>query len=144
MKIFFSWFVTLLLIFGVADSASAMNIDFRDSAWSSADKQQSFTVDGVTATAFNGDALLYQDGKDGIGIYGREDDEIDSEEILQINFTASKNLTGFMVTDLFAHPDGTGVLVGEQGQAHFYGSSGFLLGSAFFSGTDSKQNGERE
>jgi len=109
-------------------------VDFRASAWSDANGQHSFTAGDVTASAFSVDdsvdldsvdlrdlqgadlsgfqALLFQDGTDGLGVRGDETDEVDDRELLRIQFAEPMRLNGVWITDLFPHPDGDN---GEQG-----------------------------
>lgn len=88
-------------------------VDFRDTHFQAADNQHSFstTVDGIqfTLTAWEiggagGDVprLLWWDPVDGIGIRGGEEDEIDENEMLIIEFANTIGLSHVFLSDLFA------------------------------------------
>jgi hypothetical protein len=100
------------LLTGAASASiipSPIAIDFREAAWAAADGLHSYTVNGVTATALPAQPfarLIYQDGVDGLGIYGGEIDEIDLMELLRVDIAGGKLLTGAWITDLFGTPDG--------------------------------------
>ncbi len=137
--------VTGLFMFGMVGMANALSIDFRDTAWGGANGEQSYTVDGVTAGAAgedpHTDEYLYQDNTDGLGILGGENDEVDGYEWLTISLP-NLDVTGFMVTDLFAYPDGNNPQ-GEHGEVYLFNGSS-ELGHYHFYGADSNQgNGEQ-
>jgi len=128
-------------------------VDFRDSAWSGANGEEYFEVDGVTADARpnNADALLYQDSTDGLGVngtnYDQEIDEVEGRERLWINFTGGMELTGVAITDLFDFPDGDGAVddngdpLGEWGMVKLYGD-GFYKEIDFYGKDADQANGE--
>lgn len=53
------------------------------------------------STAVNAFPDLYWDKRDGFGVLGGEDDEIDQKEFLTVEFTNAIALDGFWFTDLF-------------------------------------------
>jgi hypothetical protein len=96
-----------LATLGVAAPALAAQIDFRTSAFSSANWQPSFSYtasDGVTLTITPGPrgATLYQDSTDGLGVrFSYEADEIEAKETLTIGFSEEVLLSDLFLTDLF-------------------------------------------
>ncbi|MEO1089899.1 MAG: hypothetical protein AAFX81_04655 [Pseudomonadota bacterium] len=85
------------------------DIDLRGSAWAPANKQRSFTVDGLTVDAFkkaDKPGKLWQDATDGLGIRSGESDEIDRKEWMKLTFDTPQKVTALMLTDLFDAPDG--------------------------------------
>lgn len=122
-KSMFSLVCVLVILPAVASFAGpsipavgALDIDFRTAPWAPADGSPSYVVGDIKATATPLGRLLYQDSTDGLGIKGRgsvENDEIEREEILVIEFKAPKVLTGVWITDLFEKVDG---VVGELGE----------------------------
>ncbi len=137
--------VTGLFIFGMVGMANALSIDFRDTAWGGANGVQSYTVDGVTAGAAGKEPhdkeFLYQDTTDGLGILGGEDDEIDGYEWLAI-FLPNLDVSGFMVTDLFASPDGNN-LQGEHGEVYLFNGSSEIGHYDFYGENSHQGNGEQ-
>ncbi len=109
-------FVTIFALVGGAQASAIttisgpLGVDFRDSAWSTANYAPLFSVGSVTAIAREGGQYdrLYQDSHDGLGVRSDERDEIDWNETLQIDFAFGDGtkLTGFWVTDLFWSGDG--------------------------------------
>ena len=152
-------FSLLILCVFLCSTASAiplvgdLDIDFRTAAWAGANGEGSFgPIDGVTAntyTLFAGAAELYQDSKDGLGIRGGEQDEIDRLEFLWIDlnhhgvglpYGPGLEVTGVWITDLFDGPDGGHI--GEQGLLLLWVGDSFV--DFTFSGNDSDQaNGEQ-
>ena len=85
----------------------APQIDFRDgSFWSDANEEHSYSgsqsgVD-LTISAAPGEATLWWDDKDGLGIrFSYENDEVESEEILRISFHDEIALLAIYISDLF-------------------------------------------
>ncbi len=112
--------IALVLVFFVAGSVSAspitiipdnLAIDFRTDPWIGANGLSFHSVDNVKAISIGG-LGLYQDDRDGLGILGDEQDEIDDRETLRVEIEGGKLLSGFWITDLFDAPDG---VVGEKG-----------------------------
>lgn len=147
---------------------AAIDIDFREGApsWGTAagpnaaptsysDNLHTFgqTVDGtnlfssgnpfVTASAFKGtsNAKLYWDSKDGYGVVGGENDEINGSEYMTVTFSIPVMLEGVFLTDLFKAPDG-----GVDGEAAlvqlFMGAT--VVGDYIFTSTNALgvNNGE--
>lgn len=141
-----------LVILGMIFSAGALatpivvDIDFRAGDWDDANTENSFTFDGLTATAIGGDGGLWQDSTDGLGIRGGEDDEIDGAEILKLTFDidfydSHGAITGVWLTDLFRAPDGLNF--GETGIVTIWGVGGdVILGMFSFHQFDPTGNGE--
>jgi hypothetical protein len=121
---------------------SGLDIDFRTTDWSDADGENSWTVNGITATVTapeNG--LLYQDDVDGLGVKLDEIDEIDDYERITIDFGAGFFADSVWITDLFEAEDGES---GERGRINLFGDSG-LIGTETFWGNEADQtNGEIE
>lgn len=137
------------IVFGNLAMATAIpaniDIDFRDGAWSGADGNNPYYVDGITATAVGGLNTLYQDSNDGLGIRGGEYDEIDGAELLQLSMDADFYdtqglLTGLWLTDLFSDPDGSGQ--GESGWVVLYNAALEVIGEFFFHAQEWVYNGE--
>lgn len=110
---------------GAAPLPGSLGIDFRTSAWSGANGQNSFTVGNVTASINYLVPILFRqvDGRNltqstnaqdgGLGIdttrgflTGDDPDEVDFAEVLTISFSTATALTGVWVTNLFPPPDG--------------------------------------
>ncbi len=139
----FSTFLAILAV-GVA-SADPVGVDFRGADWDGADFSNSFTVNGVTATANGGLGTLYQDNTDGLGIRGGEQDEINGSEFLELTFdaayyAANQQISGAFLTDLFAPMDGSGI--GEMGWVDVYLAADAFLGRFNFHQLDASPNGE--
>jgi len=122
-----------------------IDVDFRNDSWTDANYQGAWSSDGVTATAFGGRSQLYQDSTDGLGVRGGEQDEIDGEETLQLDFvadfyTSGGGITGVWLTDLFNAPDGGGN--GESGWVDLFNAANELIATFFFHATESVPNGE--
>ena len=147
---------TLMTAIFAASAASVMalpslDIDFRSAAWAGANGSSSFTVGGVTATAFkiaggslpssapaNGTlGVLSYEALDGLGVdldASSTIEEIEGVQSVLITFsgTAGNDITGFALTDIFGAPaDGSGPGGAEIGKAAF--SDGTF---AFFTGTE--------
>lgn len=120
---------------------SDLDIDFRDPAWTAANYTHKGTVEGVTAVALPGkDSLLYQDTVDGLGVRGGEEDEINYEERLRINFGDYRELTGVWITDIFDAPDGGDT--GERGKVRLWDDAGNDYKFSFFGNDADQGNGE--
>jgi hypothetical protein len=112
-----------------AGQSSAATIDFRKPIWNPNGSNEK-TVGQVTAIALNGpdDVSLFWSTADGFGVDGgrrdREQDEINNGEELVISFASPFLVSGFLVTDLFAHEtlDGNHFF-NEQGQFRINGGS---------------------
>ncbi|MDD9905253.1 MAG: PEP-CTERM sorting domain-containing protein [Rhodospirillaceae bacterium] len=61
---------------------------------------------GVTISTDTANRQLYRDNKDGFGIKGNENDEIDSDEVLTVAFDGGWQPTFLGLTDLFLPNDG--------------------------------------
>jgi hypothetical protein len=113
----FVLFAMFLLVGTVV--AAPLDIDFR--TWSGANGLSSFTSGSVTAKALPTGAKLSQDSIDGLGVNYQDGgifgvpSEIDYNEILEVNFTGGRYLTGALITDLYTAPDGP-YLGGEYGK----------------------------
>ena len=130
-----------LLAFGANANALQvdLDVDFRDgSIWSESNSSNG----GVTVSGSPNQ--LYRDDQDGYGIRGGENDEIDRNEILIVDFDndyydSHGAIIGILVTDLFDAPDGSGA--GESGWVEVF----LLDGSSFvvrFAQDTSDPNGE--
>lgn len=134
-KLLLSMLMTAFVV-GAASTAIAiptdLALDFRSTAWSSANEEHQYPVGNTSAFAWEITSTdgtlppskniqyLYQDSIDGLGILnGSQDDEIDNLEWLQIVFTNPTAYTGFWITDLFKANDG---VTGEGGQAFLFTS----------------------
>ena len=85
-----------------------IDIDFRTAEWGAGNRENSITVDDTTVQVLNPrDGKLWWDSRDGFGIRGGENDEIDGSERLMVDFGSDMNLEGVWITDLFDAPDGT-------------------------------------
>lgn len=100
--------VALLVSVFLTSSASALTIDFTDSVWENGEGLASFTYGDITLSAIPQNAenevsaVLWHDSIDGIGIiYSYENDEIESDEILQVSFSSNVNLDVLHIADLF-------------------------------------------
>ena len=101
MKKYFIAFTVSVSVF-IASSAFAITIDFRDNVWEGAEGLGSFTYGDVTLSANPQDAVLWQDGIDGIGIInGYENDEIEGSEVLQVSFASEVILEAIYLADFF-------------------------------------------
>ena len=136
---------SLLFAFGNVFADPIISVDFRGSDWDAADYSDSFTVDGVTASAQNSNEGLYHDNVDGLGIRGgADDDEIDGDELLSITledgyYDSHGLIDGFFLTDLFQAPDGGD---GESGWVDVFLAGNALLGRFDFHMTEASANGE--
>ena len=99
-----------ILVLGVtawSGAAHALLVDFRTSAFASADQQASFSTSagGVDLTFTplpTPNARLYWDSTDGFGVrYAYEADEIEGAETLLIQFSSQVWLQEIQLTDLF-------------------------------------------
>lgn len=134
-------FIAAILALSANANALQINldIDFRDgSIWSESDSSDAgVTVSGVPNQ-------LYRDNQDGYGIRGGENDEIDRNELLIVDFdngyyNSHSAIVGILVTDLFDAPDGAGA--GESGWVEVF----LVDGSTFvvrFAQNTSDPNGE--
>ena len=129
-------------------------VDFRSDSFSSADNQHSVSgeVEGVgfivSAYRLNDagemeEALLWWDARDGLGVRGGEEDEIDGNERLIITFDTVIGLSELFFSDLFAGENTMGIIVDEAGTAAL--DSGVMIDFSAdeLLGTDgNKANGE--
>jgi len=119
-----------------AGVSAAAPIDFRDSAFSGANYQTSFSAGGVTLAVMPIGARLYWNSTDGLGVrYSYENDEIEGRERLRISFSAPANLSSVLLTDLFNE----GYL--ERGSYRLNGSGSWSSFSADPSQTPGSSNG---
>jgi PEP-CTERM motif len=95
-------------------------IDFRDAAYAPADGVQAITIGNVGLIAYDENALestplIAQDSTDGLGVDsldsedgrgGRDPEEIDSSEALEIRFGTAVNLDGFWLSNFYGVEDG--------------------------------------
>jgi len=131
--------LTVLSVLFLAGSAMAWSIDFRDTSYSGAQGETSFshTGDGLTLDAFPGGAYLTWGSNDGIGVGGvaYEPDEIELDEILNITFDNSVLLSEIFLTDLF-YEQRQEQWYEEIGAVQFMFDDGSLSGVFNFSQTD--------
>lgn len=131
----------IIFVFGLAGNAMAIPmdenwaVDFRSAAWSGANNQDSFTVDGVTADALPNDDefidyKLSQDSTDGLGVKWNgkwfrdgDPDEIEGPESLKISSDSGFKANGLWVTDLFGPKDGSDPDNGEVGKISINGGT---------------------
>ena len=133
----------------VATALLSPQIDFRDSLFSAANNQHSFStvVDGIgfTITAEvagapgGGTATLWWDSKDGLGIrHNYENDEIEGTERLRLSFDNTIGLSEIFVSDLFVEGD-----YSEIGYYQIDNGVTFAFDAQSLMGTDgNKANGE--
>ncbi len=114
IRMIFGFAMAVILLAG-QDSAASLIIDFRDPVWSSADRKSAYTVSygdlAVTASAWKSNRHRTKakklgwwndkGGADGLGIYGGENDEIDRNEYLRLDFNRTVVVSEFHLTDLF-------------------------------------------
>lgn len=129
-------------------------VDFRDMAFSSANLSHSFRSEvggvGFTVSAWaeneNGaleEALIWWDDIDGLGIWGKEDDEIDSGEVLRIVFDNLIGISHVFFADLFALEHWGGLVYDESGALSTDYGLGLGFSSADISGNwGNAANGE--
>lgn len=108
----------ILLLAGFSHESGAVSIDFRDSAFSSANGQSSFyySPEGLTISALPNGARLFWDSnpdldfRDGFGVNSYsssstyEWDEIEGVELLHLHFDSPRLLNEILITDLFYEP----------------------------------------
>ena len=102
---------SVILFFFLIAVSHATAINFRSNDFLLADNQPSFYYSpfGLTITAQPDNAVLYQDSTDGLGIrYSYENDEIEEDEILHLEFTTPYLLHAILITDLFYEPENSG------------------------------------
>jgi len=128
-------------------------IDFRDPAFSGADRQASFTatVGGITLTleaglsdpTLGGTPTLWWDSRDGIGVrYAYEADEIEGPERLIVRFASPVGLSEIFLSDLFVE-SASGVTYSEIG--HYRIDAGPLVtfdAASLLASPGDKSNGE--
>ena len=94
--------IVLLVATFSAGSVSALTIDFRDNVWENGEGLPSFTYGDITLSADPQGAVLWHDSIDGMGIiYSYENDEIESNEILQVSFASDVTLETIYLADIF-------------------------------------------
>jgi len=116
-------------------------IDFRSSYFSRYDGANSFrftnTVNDInydfTVSARNsngGQGRLWWDSRDGLGIYGNENDEIGAGQTLRIDFHNPAAMSHLFFADLFANETRNGATYDEFGHVRLNGEEtrGFLAG----------------
>ncbi len=125
------------LTFGLAFNASAGLIDFRTADWSAANGQQSYTVNGVTATASPWYTKLSQNTNDGLGINGflDEPDEIDGKERLRVDLGAETLVEEITISNLYADEEYCFIVCFKYDETGYYkkDNSGSWIG---FTGVD--------
>lgn len=118
-------------------------IDFRSDDFSRYNGQSGFrhtsTVNGidydftVSARGANGGSgRLWWDARDGLGIYGNEDDEIGAGQTLRIDFHNPAAMSHLFFADLFANESRNGMTYNESGHVRINGreTRGFVAGDA--------------
>lgn len=136
--------VLSLIVILAGTAFSAPTIDFRDPIWAPAAGQMSYTVGNITvdATPCTTD-VLWQDSVDGLGITSANDpnpDEIDSWEMMEINFAGGMPLTGVWVSDLYDAPDGNGA---DPGGENAYLVINGVTTISFVGANSNQANGEQ-
>lgn len=129
-KVGLSFVAAVILPVFLASKALALplapQVDFRDQAFAGANLSHSFSseVDGVgfTVSAWREgldgaqeEALIWWDDRDGLGIWGDEDDEIDAGETLKIVFDSLIGISHLFFADLFALEQWGGFVYDESG-----------------------------
>ncbi|MBT3330336.1 MAG: VPLPA-CTERM sorting domain-containing protein [Rhodospirillaceae bacterium] len=145
----FSLVVGLTVALGMACNAAGavtvpndIELDFRKSEWGpSGGTSRSNANQGdfgtVTVTANPTGSQLYWDSTDGFGVQGGENDEIDREEYLTVEFENAIALDGFWFTDLFnGENDGPGNGVNEKARVTLFHDNTAYAGVLEFEGVD--------
>ena len=104
--------IVVLVLMGFLSESGAVLIDFKSSAFSSANGLTSFyyNPEGLTIEALPDGAKIYQDSSDGLGVNSYSNsstyewDEIEGIERLHLHFNANKLLNEILITDLFYEP----------------------------------------
>lgn len=137
--------IAVAMLAGQAAQAAPITpeIDFRSSQFSRYKGQSSFrytnTVNRidydftVSARRSNGGSgRLWWDARDGLGIYGNEDDEIGAGQILRIDFHNPAAMSHLFFADLFANETRRGRTYNEVGYVRINGEEtrGFVAGYA--------------
>lgn len=117
-----------------------LGVDFRSDAWENAYGQPEWTVNGLKVTATPQDPGIYWNEKDGLGVLGGENDEVDDSEYLSVMMASPRRVIGAWVSDLFPANDGGSQ--GEIGKMQF-GGSGWVNEVMFFGNDSDPQNGEQ-
>lgn len=143
-KLFIMLLSTFLGVFLLVGSAMALDVDFTDVYYQTANNQQSFHSDQdnltLNALSSGGTAYLTWTGDDGIGgggTAGYEEDEWEFNissgkgDVLNISFDTSVLLTEIHLTDFFYEKR-----YEERGGAVFLDDYGDPLGGGYFSQTD--------
>jgi|GEM_PF-4092991 len=142
-KIILSMLITLgaMQCVSAIPTVGGIDIDFREAAWGPSGPH-AITVGNVTATAENNEYLFWA-ADDGLGILGNnQEDEIDTEEWLDITFATDTCVTSTWVTDLFDAPDGNGQH--ENGTVSLYLNNALLASFDFDGSTSEQGNGSQE
>ncbi|MCC7374217.1 MAG: hypothetical protein IT581_06160 [Verrucomicrobiales bacterium] len=119
---------------------SAIDIDFRGTAWSAAGNQAQYTLGGVTASALPTGSLLRHGLGDGLGIDGpilnriEDPSEVGPLETLVVNFANPTSLVAAYLNDLYPHS--LTELIQDRGFLELYNGSS-LLATYNFDGSDS-------
>lgn len=137
----------------VIPTVGGIELDFRTAPWSAGNSDPSIQLlnqgdfGDVTVSAANasGPRNLWWDNRDGFGIRGGENDEIDKTEQLTVEFSNLTLLEGIWFTDLFnSDNDGPANGNSEQAIVEFF-ASGFSVGVLTFFGEEllnGSNNGE--
>jgi hypothetical protein len=121
--------LAVVVLLGAGTASFAMTIDFTNNAWSAAELELDgqFTLGDVTLTAMPGEAMLWHDTTDGIGvIYDYENDEIEQDERLLVTFSSQVQLDYVYVSDFF-HECRSGGCYNEIGEYSFNNSDWILF-----------------
>lgn len=129
-------------------------VDFRSTDFAAADQQHSYTitVDGIemTISAFSIDAdgnktasSLWWDDIDGLGVRGDEDDEVDPNEQLLIEFGEAIGISHIFLSDLFMDEEWNGLLYDETADISLNGGTATTVSARDIQGnTGNAANGE--
>lgn len=119
-------------------SAQSFVLDFKQPLFDVCHLRESCTIVGIKISAFratqdeafieNADtkpALLHWDGIDGLGVMGgKEDDEIDPNEMIIVELPAYRAIKMFRLSDLFLGSQGRDSEGGEYATIYTYGEGG--------------------
>jgi hypothetical protein len=121
---------SVLGLFIAAGTALAVQIDFTSDLYAPAQGQKTFARDGLLLSAMPAgeDVYFTWTADDGIGIggnFGYEDDEVEFDEWMRIDFENSVRLTDVYLTDFFVETRGEHTYQ-EHGQILFLYADGSL------------------
>lgn len=119
-------------------NAQSFTLDFKQPLFDVCNLRESCTIVGIEISAFrtaNGEsfiqgadkvpALLHWDGVDGLGVIGgKEDDEIDPDEMIIVELPSYRAIKMFRLSDLFLGSQGRDSNGGEYATIYTYAEDG--------------------